>query len=220
MSFTESKTIASTQEGIHNNLQETVEKHLKHRFNRPIAKHNYEAFLQAHECWHIHGQPKVILDSACGTAESTHYLASQFPDHLVVGIDQSEKRLSNSHNRNTPENCLLLRCECIDFWQLAEKECWQFEKHFLLYPNPWPKPQHLKRRWHGHPAFSNLLNISKKIELRTNWKIYADEFLQALSIAKIYDAALQEYKPEQTITAFERKYTLSQHTLWQIKATI
>lgn len=220
MSFTPAKPIESSQEGLHEKLEEMVEKHLAHRFNRPISKHNEEAFIQAFDQWQIYGQPRVILDSACGTAESSRFLAQQFPEHLVIGIDQSEKRLNNSANRQLPENCLLLRCECIDFWQLAEKEHWHFDQHYLLYPNPWPKTQHLMRRWHAHPALSSLLSISKKIELRTNWDIYAKEFLLSMNVAKTYDAELIAYAPEQGITAFEKKYLQSKHPLWQVKVTV
>ena len=175
------------------------------------------AFEQAQQYWRDLGQPPLIFDSACGTAESTHYLAQHYPQYLVIGLDQSQKRLSKSHNNALPANALLLRCDCTDFWRLAHQQQWHCAKHYLLYPNPYPKSQHLQRRWHGHPALPSLLAISPQIELRTNWQIYAEEFAQALNMAH-YSASLSAYETEQPITAFERKYRQSQHRLWRVSA--
>ena len=49
-----------------------------------------------------------------------------------------------------PPNLLLLRAELSDFWtEVAYHSDWIIAHHFLLYPNPYPKHKHLKRRWHG-----------------------------------------------------------------------
>ncbi len=220
MSFTPAKLISSTQEGPHESLEDTVSKHLAHSYEKQIAQHNRTSFEEAYDFWLTNNKPKVILDSACGTAMSSRFLANQYPDHLVIGIDQSDKRLSKTDNDKLAENCILLRSECTDFWRLAEQKSWDFDQHFLLYPNPWPKAKHLQRRWHGHPAFSSLIAISKNIELRTNWNIYAQEFTQALQIAGLKNVSLDLYKTETPITAFEKKYMQSEHSLWQVKAKL
>jgi len=222
MSFTPATPITSSQQGVHHNLAATVVKHLEHESQRPIAPHNQAAFTQAYDTWNRKGRPPVILDSACGTGESSRSLASTYPDHFVIGIDQSEKRLSHSQNQYCPDNCLLLRAECTDFWRLANQAQWRFALHTLFYPNPYPKPRHLQRRWHGEAAFRQLLAISDNIELRTNWAIYAQEFYEALLIANIHlpssnNTRINEYVPTDCITAFERKYQLSGHTLWQVR---
>lgn len=239
MSFTPAKMITSSQEGIHENLETTVIKHLSHAYRKPIASHNQDMFNHAYQ-WYQGKQPKdgkrdVILDSGCGTGESSRFLATHYPEHLIIGLDQSAKRLDHNDNQHLPENCLLLRCECTDFWRLADQQHWQFSLHTLFYPNPYPKPQHLQRRWHGSAALLHLLNISQRIILRTNWKIYAEEFYATLELTKnkiankeihqellLMQASdsflLEEYFPEKTITAFERKYLLSQHPLWQVSS--
>ena len=214
-----SKRVTSPQQGIHANLNKAVLTHLNSDFRKPIADYNQLAFEQARQRWDDAGRPPLILDSACGTAESSRHLARQYPAALVLGLDQSLKRLSKTQNSELPDNCLLLRCDCTDFWRLADQHNWRCYKHYLLYPNPYPKTQHLQRRWHGHPAFPSLLAISESIELRTNWQIYADEFAQALTIAG-YMAEVCPYQTKQPITAFERKYLNSQHSLWRIKSRL
>jgi tRNA (guanine-N7-)-methyltransferase len=225
MSFTPANPVTSPQTSIHINLEKTVTKHFASTSQKPIAEHNQEAFSVAHERWQQMGQPAAILDSACGTGESSRYLATTHPNHFIIGIDQSIKRLDNSNNQQLPENCLLLRSECTDFWRLAEQAQWHFAKHTLLYPNPYPKPKHLQRRWHGDAAWPSLLAISDEIELRTNWKIYAEEFHQALLQSeqlrpRFSSIHLNQYIAENPITAFERKYLMSQHPLWQVKTHV
>ena len=219
MVFTPAKPIASSQNGPHKNLEKTVCKHLETQYQKPIPDHTKNAFDQAHHHWQKLGQPEVILDSACGTAESSRHFEKTNPDKLIIGLDQSDVRLSNSENKDLSDNLILLRCDCTDFWRLAEQANWLFDQHYLLYPNPYPKMEHLKRRWHGHPALPSLLAISKKIELRTNWKIYAEEFHIACMLGKAQSEFI-EYRPENYITAFERKYSLSSHHLWQVISTI
>ncbi len=232
MSFTPAQAVTSPQTGVHKNLEKTVRKHFASESQKPIAAHNQAAFEQASQWlkdkgWQQGQQPEIplILDSACGTGQSSRHWAKAYPDHLVIGLDQSIKRLQNSQNAQLPPNCLLLHCECTDFWRLAQKAGWVFDKHTLLYPNPYPKTQHLQRRWHGEAAFPSLLAISKAIELRSNWPLYVEEFFQALNIAadlglSIDAIHMEHYQPQQTITAFEQKYQLSGHSLWRVQAII
>ena len=215
MSFTPAKIIASAQADTHKNLKKIVTKHLNTQFKKPIAAFSQVAFDSFYERWLQLGKPKIILDSACGTGESTRFFAQKYPQYLVVGLDQSAKRLLNDDNKKLGKNGVLLRCDCTDFWRIAERAQIRFEKPFLLYPNPWPKTEHFQRRWQGHPALPSLLAISDSIVLRTNWKIYAQEFYEALSIAG-HAATLTRFETAQSITAFERKYRLSNHELWQV----
>lgn len=216
MAFTPAKTIDSSRQACHSKLEKTVFKHLQNPYQKPIAAHTQLAFEQAYDYWKTTHFEQVILDSACGTAESSRSLAKKFPHALIIGLDRSIKRLSNSENENLPKNCVLLRCDCTDFWRLAEARQWKFHRHYLLYPNPYPKTDDLKKRWHGHPTFTSLITISQSIELRTNWKIYAEEFLQSLKIAGKKSVVLQQYETQKPMTAFERKYHRSQHDLWQV----
>jgi tRNA G46 methylase TrmB len=59
-------------------------------------------------------------------------------------------------------NAILLRAELSDFFTLVAYESdWVVHSHYLLYPNPYPKGKHLKRRWHGHPIFPVMLSIGR-----------------------------------------------------------
>lgn len=216
----DSRRITDAQVGIHANLEKVVLKHLQHKHQKPTAQHTQDAFNQIKPVIVdaiALGKP-LIFDSCCGTAISTNIIAKENPSALVIGIDRSAVRLGKEYNHELPENARLIQAECADFWSLAKLEGWKLHKHTILYPNPYPKSKHLKRRWHGHPAFSDLLALGGKIELRTNWKVYADEFCAAANIA-INDNAictdvevLQKVKP---LTLFEKKYQENGQALYR-----
>ena len=134
----------------------------------------------------------------------------------MVGIDKSKNRLEKNYHwkESLPENILLLRSDIYDFWQLLNENNIAVEKHFVLFPNPWPKKQHLKRRIHAHPAFIDMLNICCSIELRSNWKIYLQEMEIAVNYFGGFNTSLMKYLPESFITPFERKYHKSGQELY------
>ena len=213
-----SRPVHSTQSGTHSSLQQLVEKHLQHVWRQPVADHNRAAFQQCLSWRSERGLSRpLLLDSGCGTGRASRALADLHPDALVIGIDQSAARLRRGMERfgPAPENLLLLRAECSDIWRLMLDAGWQVARHFLLYPNPWPKPGHLQRRWHGHPVFPQMLALSEVIELRTNWAIYAQEMVEALALAG-WSAELDLVQPLSPLTDFEEKYCDSGHALWRL----
>ncbi|HJU38280.1 MAG TPA: hypothetical protein VJ724_01810, partial [Tahibacter sp.] len=113
-------------------------------------------------------------------------------------------------------NVVLLRCELVDFWLLALHAGWTFERQYLLYPNPWPKPEYVMRRWPGHPVLPAILACGGAFELRTNWDVYAIEWAQALRVAG-REARVDAFEGE-GLTPFEAKYAASGHALWRVVA--
>ena len=89
-------------------------------------------------------------------------------------------------------------------------------RHYLLYPNPWPKIGHLARRWHGHPVFPDLPELGGRLECRSNWRIYVEEFCFALNRLTQCHAACEPYAPDVALTPFERKYMASGHPLYRV----
>ncbi len=228
----QSREIYSNQQGIHDNLEKVVRKHLTFEFKKPPAKHTVSAFNRVSDLISAKQMP-IIFDSCCGTGFSSRIIARQHPHHWVIGLDRSAKRLNKEDQEPLPDNCLIAQVDCVDFWNLAVKADWQLEKHFLLYPNPYPKSAQLKSRWHGHPAFVNLLKLGGDLEVRSNWQIYIQEFAEALRIAgqscsgcEVYnpnegDQKLEAVKPaEEYLTLFERKYHQSGQTLFRCLSSL
>ena len=213
-------SVTSNQETIHKDLEEVVRKYARTTFLRPIADHTREAFAEAEtfveKFYGKNGDPgtasgvtnairdgapganaetaprAVILDSGCGTGESTIHIARRYPNIPVIGIDKSGMRLTKAGNptqtagEDVPPNAFWIRAELLDFWRLAldrvKSGAWTIPYHAVYYPNPWPKQSEATRRFHMHPIFPTLLALGNTIELRTNWEIYAREFAEAARI--------------------------------------
>lgn len=214
------REVLSNQDGPFKDLEKLVRKYAATEYRRPIADHTRNAFADAEQFiadFYIKRfaqsegpscaapQP-VILDSGCGTGESTQHLARRFPDYPVIGIDKSAIRLDKAGRafdtgqsrgiearngdaqQEAPKNIFYVRAELIDFWRLALDKVksgqWVIPYHALYYPNPWPKQSEAGRRFHLHPIFPTLLQLAQETELRTNWEIYAREFELAAGIVK------------------------------------
>jgi tRNA G46 methylase TrmB len=217
--FANSRQIQSAQLTPHPRLQEVVRKHLTTPYQRRPSDAGTRAFDSIVDRL---ARAPFILDAGCGTGASTLALAREFPDSLVLGVDKSAARLATGQRLidagSAPANARLLHCELVDFWQLAVAAGLRCAHQFLLYPNPWPKAEHLKRRWHAHPVFPAILALGGAIELRSNWRIYAEEFSQALGIAGVASIC-DVFVPDEPLTPFERKYQASGHALWRVQGT-
>lgn len=208
--------VTSNQTGIHDNLAQVVRRYQQNTFRKPAAEHTLRAFEPLQRLVSQQNLP-VILDSGCGTALSTRHIAQQYTDSLVIGVDRSEIRLGKCYEEALPENALTVRADLIDFWNLAVQAGWQLQQHFMLYPNPYPKSIHLKRRWHAHPVFPQLLKLGGQLELCTNWRIYAEEFALALRLSGYPQAQVQTFVPEQCRTLFETKYHQTGQDLYRCR---
>ncbi len=213
----QSKPVRSTQKEPHPNLAKVVQRHLTHASHQPLLPASRSAFTALRDVVNRTGK-SLILDSFCGTGHSTVALAEQFPQHVVVGIDQSARRL-NKHPPGHRDNYLLLHARCEDIWRLLVGANMAIEHHYLLYPNPWPKPNHLQRRVHGHASFSTLLQLGGALELRSNWQLYVEEFQLALGMAGI-NGVIGQCDAQPPLSLFEKKYQESGHSLWRCNARL
>lgn len=211
--FANSPEVASNQDDIHEKLATTVKKHIAVAYRKPIAAYSIEAFKIACKfCDQM--ERAIILDSGCGTGESSYALAQNYPHHCIIGLDKSARRLHKAQ-RFKSENLLFIRTDIFDFWRQAVKANWRIDRHYLLYPNPWPKKHDLKRRYHGHPAFPYLLRLGGDFEIRCNWRIYLQEFNMAVNLVAGFTPEITEFTPATYLTNFEKKFHLSGHRLFK-----
>ncbi len=213
-----SSIVTSNQSGVHKDLESKIKKHIANPFRKPYRPFSAEIFYKANEIINNTNLP-IILDSGCGTGESSYILSQQNTDALIVGIDKSEKRLDKfitEDNFYDKDNLILIRADVIDVWRMIKQSNWNIKKHYLLYPNPWPKKDQLKRRWHGHPVFPEMLSLCDQIELRTNWQIYAEEFKFALEMVVGKSVSMDIIDADQFISPFEKKYYESGHELYRV----
>lgn len=241
--MTEARAVESNQTDIYKDLEKVVRKYFRTTFLRPVADHTLKAFEEAENfIEEFYGKDStspgvkeekpwtIILDSGCGTGDSTVNLAKKFPEFPVIGIDKSAVRLNKAEARevNLPRNVFWVRAELLDFWRLAQTAIqegrWQVPYHALYYPNPWPKQSEATRRFHLHPIFPVLMSLGKITELRTNWEIYAREFEAAVKLyadeyRSVSHVELSKFSPDHPETAFERKYKEARQDLWRVQVS-
>lgn len=227
-SLGDSKAIISNQEGVHEKLDEVVKRHLIHASKKPYQAHTKEAFAKmdvlVNTFLSANPEGEIILDACCGVGQSTRILAKQNPQALVIGVDKSDHRI----NRNvegfdvvdgfSAENYHLVRADLNDFYRLVKAANWPVSKHYILYPNPWPKSKHLQRRWHGSAVFPQMTSIGQQLILRSNWRIYLDEFQQAAKLVDLKGKidSLPLVDSSLALTPFEAKYQASGQVCWQL----
>ena len=208
-----SSPVTSRQKEPHPRLAETVLKHAQHPWRKPVAQHSQDAFraltLEV-ERW----PGSLILDTGCGTGQSTQHLAHQYPESLVLGVDKSVARLER-HQGELPANAKLVRFDLEDFWILAHQAGWRFARQCFYYPNPWPKPEQRLRRWAFHPVLPTALACGGTWEVRSNWDIYAQEFALAFGLLTGVTPQVESWHPREPETLFEKKYQDSGHELWR-----
>ena len=215
-----SRVPTSAQSGVHEHLLSLLERHRASPFRKPYADYNraaFEASLERRE--RVASGAPLILDSCCGVGESSLALARAFPDYYVIGVDQSASRLARqtgSKSGGLPDNLDLVRADLVDYWRLLRDADIRLARHYLLYPNPWPKIGHLSRRWHGHSVFPAMVQLGGVLECRSNWRIYIEEFCAALNCLAGKAAVCESYAPECALTPFERKYLDSGHSLFRV----
>lgn len=223
-------------------LEAVVEKHVqkldKFLSSKVIASHTQKAFDELHQM--IPSLENIILDSGCGTGRSSMHLGKLFPQHTIIGVDRSIVRLTKTSHfdddqivHKAAENVWLVRAELIDFWRCCLQAKWNIDRHYILYPNPYPKKSRLKSRFYGHPGFPLILLLGvNNIILRSNWKTYLDEFVQSVAIAdkalpggyarpylassKIHVVPYLATNPKEAWTNFEQKYIQAGEDLFEV----
>lgn len=215
-----SKPVLSDQFSVHENLAELVKKFQFGVYKKPIPMQVVKDFESVLINLKNNNNSNVIFDWGCGVGESTYILSKQYPDSFIIGVDKSDSRLKrkNSFKRNLPTNMMLLKGNIVDWWKVVamQKHLLKIKKQYILFPNPYPKKKHLKLRWHAQPIFQSIMQINSPIEVRSNWKIYIEEFANALDIyfpdKKVF---VEQYHPSHFLTPFEKKYYLSGQKLFR-----
>ncbi|MCM8595872.1 tRNA (guanosine(46)-N(7))-methyltransferase TrmB [Accumulibacter sp.] len=217
--FANSRVPESAQTGVHEQLPALLERHRATLYRRPVAEYSRRAFAASlSRVEEVGPGCPLILDSGCGVGESSVHLARRFPGHYVIGVDQSAVRLARGRRSASrwPDNLDLVRADLVDYWRLLDTAGLRLDRHYLLYPNPWPKRAHLVRRWHGHPVFPTLVALGGVLECRSNWAVYVAELCLAVCSISGRECRCEDYVPLEPMSPFERKYLASGHPLFRM----
>lgn len=211
--------VSSSQTDIHPRLHEFTQKHQMHPWKQPLHQPTVDAWARLKNEHEFARGDSFILDSGCGTGASSIQLAELNPACKVLGVDQSISRLTTNgvfDGFYANNNLILMRAELSSLWRLMLAEGYQPQLHCLLYPNPWPKSSQVKRRWHAHPVFPDLLSLGSQLELRCNWEIYAQEFAAAAGQLCKSVFEVKSFTGAANSTPFEQKYLARGQALFTV----
>jgi tRNA G46 methylase TrmB len=212
-----SNEVTSNQSGVHDNLADYLDKYSIENYGRPCANFS-------RDCWSeilgfVDGD-SVIFDLGCGVGESSFKLAKMYSDQKIVGVDRSLSRLdrNNHFKHELPSNLLFVRGELLDLIPLIFKnqDKLNITSIYLLYPNPYPKKHHVKKRLHGNPVAIFLFNIRSQLIFRSNWKLYLEEvqftanYYSRNSKFTILEDDIEPFTP------FERKFMNSNQKVYEL----
>ena len=144
----------------------------------------------------------IILDIGFGTGESTIRLKEMFSSHIVCGIECYKPGLKNLIAKDIPT-------EYGDAAKILEKFRENtFRQIYLLFPDPWQKKKHRKRRLFNEYVFNKIHRILKKDGLfhfasdNINYAFEARDIIQKITSHKIEFSRNRGLRP---ITKYEIK---------------
>ena len=134
-----------------------------------------------------------IIDIGVGFGESTIKLAKENKDKIVICCEKYIDGLNSLYNKAQNESLDNIQIYPGNAHQLLDEYCEEnsiFEL-WILFPDPWPKKRHFKRRLINIDFFNKLKNFLKKdakIHIASDSKSYIAEILMIINQIK------KEYK--------------------------
>jgi len=157
---------------------------------------------------------KLIADVGFGSGESLLSMANKYQEANFVGIEVYSSGIGSALNRIQKSKLTNLKIIEADVFQLLETNIADdtFEGIVFLYPDPWPKRKHHKRRLLSED-FLNLLydKITTKglVFCKTDWENYYYQIKEGFSADNRWISEdlidLPEYISSLPKTKYERK---------------
>ena len=128
---------------------------------------------------------KLIADVGFGSGESLLYMADKFNEVNFVGIEVYPPGIGSALNQIEQNKLTNLKIIESDVFDLLETKVTNetFDAMIFLYPDPWPKRKHLKRRLLSED-FLNLLYdkvaMGGVVFCKTDWEDYYTQVKEAI----------------------------------------
>ena len=157
---------------------------------------------------------KLIADVGFGSGESLLSMANKYSEANFVGIEVYSSGIGSALNQIQESNLTNLKIIEADVFQLLETNIADdtFDGIVFLYPDPWPKRKHHKRRLLSE-LFLNLLyhktTNNGLVFCKTDWESYYYQIKERFSADERWASEdltnLPEYLHSLPKTKYERK---------------
>jgi tRNA (guanine-N7-)-methyltransferase len=166
------------------------------------------------------------LEIGFGNGENLLALAVAHPERNFLGVEVHRPgvgRLLLGIEARALTNVRVICHDAVEILaqQLAPRS---FEEILVLFPDPWPKKRHHKRRLIQRPfaaALASVLTPGGTLRLATDWQPYAQQMLETLAaipeLANIDPGGgFVARPPERAATRFERRGERLGHEVWDL----
>ena len=144
----------------------------------------------------------IILDIGFGTGESTVQLKNMYPEYNIFGIEAYKPGIKNLLSKN-------IYVHYGDALEILEKiNNDTISQIYMLFPDPWQKKKHRKRRLLNEYTFSVIMSIIKKngfFHFSTDNINYALEAKAVINKVTSDEVAFSKNRGFRPITKFEKK---------------
>lgn len=150
--------------------------------------------------------PRAVLEIGFGSGEHLVDLALKNPDTLHIGCEPFVNGVASILVHMDEHNIKNVRIHHADVRHLyTELPDGSFDAIYLLYPDPWPKKRHWKRRFVQSQAFKEMHRLLKPSGM---WFIATDH--------ESYQIWVEEHlKTDVALTYFDHVNEQDIHTAWQ-----
>jgi tRNA (guanine-N7-)-methyltransferase len=166
------------------------------------------------------------LEIGFGNGENLVALAAEEPQRDFLGIEVHRPGVGRALLALEARSLHNVRIICHDAVEVLAQQLhpqW-FDEILILFPDPWPKKRHHKRRL-IQPPFAEMLAsrllAGGRLRLATDWEPYAQEILSTLSAVPTLrnEAAGGAFVPrpaQRAPTRFERRGESLGHEVWDL----
>jgi tRNA (guanine-N7-)-methyltransferase len=168
----------------------------------------------------------LTIEIGFGNGENLLALASAHPARHFLGIEVHRPGVGRLLLGLEERQLGNVRVICHDAVEVLERQiaAQSVDELLILFPDPWPKKRHHKRRLIQRPfaeLLSSRLARGGLLRLATDWQPYALQMLEILSATPgltnvAADGAFVPRPPERTPTRFERRGERLGHEVWDL----
>ena len=136
---------------------------VKSRKISKIKQHNFKYFQKENNINKINLKKKLILEIGIGMGENLIYLSKKNTQTNIIGVDPFMNGMVNVSDysiNNDIKNIYLYPFVFQKFFNKFKKL--RFNEIYVLFPDPWPKKRHQKRRLVNSDFLKKIFEILKK----------------------------------------------------------
>ena len=166
------------------------------------------------------------IEIGFGMGDSLLEMAKRRPEQNFLGIEVHQPGVGKLLNGIAENELTNLKLICHDAREILESglpdHC--IDRLLLIFPDPWHKKRHNKRRM-VQPVLIELLlrKLNKKAErhFATDWQAYAEHMMEVLeanpSLENVLGAQNYWPDPDRPVTKFEKRGQRLGHGVWDLR---